>query len=298
MSQGWEKESGLILGNIGNQDSLHLACSSGSRYFCRKKMNESPAVGLLPNTKLPTIFLLLLLSLNLFAPNQVLAQKKVTDYSQSWYSVSTILRFSDHWGMVGDLHLRLDDFMADNYFYLVIAFATYYISGKYPVVAGLAHLWQAPPDGSKTWGNENRIFEQWSGTQKEGIVTILNRIRFEQRWKDQIVNDQVVGNKVLTYRLRYLASFEARPFKNPKIPGLVVSDEAFVQFGESIVYNTFDQNRLFFGLKQSLTKKLSFDIGYLNILQQKSSGNSYTASHLFRLFFYYNADLRKQADVK
>ena len=261
-------------------------------------MNESPAAGLLPNTNLQTVILLLFVSLSLFAPHQVVAQKKVTDYSQSWYSVNSTLRFSDHWGMVGDLHVRLDDFMAEEYFYVVRAGAMYYISGKYPVIVGLAHLWLAPPDGSKSWNNENRIYEQWSGTQKQGIVTILNRIRFEQRWRDQIVNDQVVGNKVLTYRLRYLASFEARPFKNPKIPGLVISDEAFVQFGESIVYNTFDQNRLFFGLKQSLTKRLSFDIGYMNILQQKSSGNAYTASHLFRIFFYYNADFRRQHPVQ
>jgi len=84
-----------------------------------------------------------------------------------------------------------------------------------------------------------------------------------------------------------------KPFKNQKIPALVVSDEACVQFGESIVYNTFDQNRFFLGFKESLSKKLSFDIGYMNIWQQKSSGNQYTTSHVFRLFFYYNTDLRK-----
>ena len=219
--------------------------------------------------------------------------KKVTEYSQSWFSVNSTLRFSDHWGMVGDFHIRRDDFMADDFFYFVRAGAMYWIAGKYPVILGVAHLWQAPPAEKITWGNENRIYEQWSAVHKEGIVSTLNRIRVEQRWRDQILNDKVVGGKLFTLRLRYLASFEVKPFKNQKIPALVISDEVCVQFGESIVYNTFDQNRLFFGLKQTLSPKLSFDIGYMNIWQQKSTGNQYTESHVFRLFFYYNADFRK-----
>jgi hypothetical protein len=220
-------------------------------------------------------------------------EKKVTSYSQSWYSINSTLRFSDRWGMVGDFHLRLDDFMADEYFYFLRAGAMYWIAGKYPVVVGVAHLWQAPPDGKKSWSDESRIYEQWSAIHKEGIVSISNRIRFEQRWKDQIINDQVVGDKSFTLRLRYLASFDIKPFKNPRVPSFVVSDEACVQFGESIVFNTFDQNRFFLGVKESLSKKLSFDIGYMNIWQQKPAGNQYTTSHVFRLFFYYNADLRK-----
>lgn len=244
--------------------------------------------------KLQTILFIAIFLLNMYASGQsVTPEKKVTKYSQSWFSVNSTLRFSDHWGLVGDIHLRRDNFIADDYFYFVRAGAMYWIAGKYPVILGVAHLWQAPPDGKKTWGNENRIYEQWSGIQKQGFATVLNRIRFEQRWRDQLVNDHLVGEKLFTLRLRYLASVEIRPFRNQRIPALALSDEACVQFGESIIYNTFDQNRLFFGLKQVLSPKLSFDIGYMNIWQQKSTGNQYTRSDVFRLFFYYNLDLRK-----
>jgi hypothetical protein len=220
-------------------------------------------------------------------------EKKIVANTNTWFSINSTLRFSEHWGMVGDFHVRWEDFLTEDYFYFLRTGAVYWISGKYPVILGVAHLWLAPPEGKNTWSDENRIYQQWSGTQKMGIVSVLNRVRFEQRWKDLIINDQVSGDKVFSLRLRYLASFEVKPFKNPKIPALVASDEVCVQFGESVVYNTFDQNRLFIGLKEPLSKELSFDVGYMNILQQKSIGNQYSLSHVFRLFFYYTVDFRK-----
>jgi hypothetical protein len=66
-----------------------------------------------------------------------------------------------------------------------------------------------------------------------------------------------------------------------------------VQFGKAIDLNTFDQNRLFVGLKIPIKPDLSFDVGYMNILQQKPSGQ-YDLSNIFRLFFYYTPDFRKK----
>jgi hypothetical protein len=69
----------------------------------------------------------------------------------------------------------------------------------------------------------------------------------------------------------------------------VVADEVAVQFGSHV--DTFDQNRLFLGLKQPLGSSWSFDLGYLLVYQQKSSG--YDLNHTVRWFFYFTPDLRK-----
>ena len=216
------------------------------------------------------------------------ANKQVTSFTQSWVSFNSTLRFSNHWGMVADVHMRRDDLISDPYFYFLRTGVSYWISGKYPVILGVGHLWQAPLDGDSTWSDENRIYQQWSAVQKQGFVSVQHRIRLEQRWKDPIVNDEIVGDKRFSVRLRYLASFDFRVLPNPKYPSLVLSDEVLVQFGKYITYNTFDQNRLFIGLKEQVSRKLSFDAGYMNIWQQKSSGNQYTMSHVIRLFLYYN----------
>ena len=57
--------------------------------------------------------------------------------------------------------------------------------------------------------------------------------------------------------------------------------------------NNFDQNRLFGGLRQRVTGSLSFDLGYMMVYQQKSTGSRHDLNHTLRWFFYYTRDLRK-----
>jgi hypothetical protein len=96
-----------------------------------------------------------------------------------------------------------------------------------------------------------------------------------------------------TDRVRYLVSFTVPVSKNPKVPSVVLSDEIAVQFGPEVVYNTFEQNRVFLGVKQPLGRSWSFDLGYMLVYQQKASGYQYDLNHTLRWFFYFTPDLRK-----
>ena len=66
-------------------------------------------------------------------------------------------------------------------------------------------------------------------------------------------------------------------------------------FGEEVVYNTFDQNRFFIGIKKNINPKWSYDFGYMNVYQQKYSGYQYDMNHTIRLFFYLSTSIRKKA---
>ncbi|MNS74200.1 hypothetical protein D3C72_1076680 [compost metagenome] len=123
----------------------------------------------------------------------------------------------------------------------------------------------------------------------------MQRIRNEQRWQDKIVNDERTGEKRFTDRVRYLVSVNIPIFKKKTLPSLVVADEILIHFGEEVIYNTFDQNRLFIGIKQNINSKLSFDFGYMNVFQQKYSGYQYDSNHTLRLFFYYNNSVKNLA---
>lgn len=221
--------------------------------------------------------------------------KEITYHNQSWTSINSVMRFSDHWGLMADFHVRKDDFMANDYFYFLRLGAVTWINGKYPLAYGVAHLWLAPRNPTNLWTNENRIYQQWSASQREGIVSILHRIRLEQRWREIVVTDTEMARQ-FSFRLRYLASFEVHPFKNQHLPSLVLSDEILVQFGKEVL-NTFDQNRVFIGLKVPIVKNLNCDIGYMNILQQRVTSYQYDSSNVFRLFLYYNLDFRKNKTV-
>lgn len=224
-------------------------------------------------------------------PKKVINQKK-----QTWVSLNTLTKFSKHWGVVVDVHVREDEFFKDNSFYFLRGGLNYIPNDNVSIIGGYAHLWLAPsnPDWD-TYSDENRIYEQVQFNSKVGKVSILHRVRNEQRWQEKIVNDRPTGENRFTNRVRYLLSLKIPVFQDVKAPALVVSDEILIHFGQEVVYNTFDQNRLFVGIKQSISPQLSFDFGYMNVYQQKYSGYEYDMTHTLRLFFYLNTSTK---DVK
>lgn len=230
--------------------------------------------------------------------NNVLAQskpKEVNTQSQSWFSINSTTRLSKHWGFIADAHIRRNNFVADPSFYFLRGAVNYWISDNVTIAAGYGRMWLAPTTpGWKKFAIEDRLYLQLQSISKIGKIGILQRLRNENRWQQKILNDTFSGNYKFTDRIRYLLSATFPVFKNKKLPSLVLSDELAIQFGNEVVYNTFEQNRLFFGIRQNITKTLSYDLGYMQVMQQKTNGYQYDKNNTFRLFFYYMPDLRKK----
>lgn len=220
--------------------------------------------------------------------------KQIIRQNQSWISTNNTVRLSNKWGFIADLHVRTNDFFRTPNFYFIRFAADYWITNSLTMAGGYAHMWLAPTvKGWKTYANENRIYEQVLYVSKFSKINIMQRVRNEQRWQQIMTNDKPNGRNKFTDRVRLLLSLSMPVFHNSKYPSLVVADELCIQFGKQIVYNTFDQNRLFIGLKQNITKVAWFDIGYMELKQQLSSGYQYNLNRTFRLFFYYMPDKRK-----
>jgi len=231
-------------------------------------------------------------------PASLLAQTKAREVNtqyQSWFSINSIIRLSDKFGIVADAHMRRNKFVADPGFYFLRIGADYWLKENITLTLGYGKMWVAP--GNPNWhlyGQENRLYQQVQMSSKIGKLTMVQRIRNEQRWQQKIVNDTFTHKYKFTNRLRYLFSLNVPVFKNPHYPSIMLSDELAIQFGKEIVYNTFDQNRVFVGIKQPISKNLNFDLGYMLVYQQKASGYQYDRNHTFRLFFYYTPDVRKK----
>ena len=222
-------------------------------------------------------------------------EKVINKQDQAWVSINNTVRLSNHWGFIADAHERGNNFFADPSFHFLRAGVDYWLKDNITFVLGYGHMWVAPTTpGWTTVQNENRVYQQGQIISKLGTTSMMQRLRNEQRWQDIIVNDKRTGDKKFTDRIRYLLSFTIPVFKNPYYPAAVISDELCIQFGKEVVYNTFEQNRVFIGIKQKLTRDLSFDLGYMLVTQQKASGYVYDENHTFRWFFYYQPDLRKK----
>jgi len=238
---------------------------------------------------------LILILLPYITFGQLQSKKEINQQTQTWVSLNTFTKWNNDWGVIADVHERWNGFFKENNFYFLRGGISYSPNSKVALALGYAHMWLAPsnPDWS-TYSDENRIYQQFHLSSNLGTVSILQRLRNEQRWQEKIVDDKVSGEKRFTNRIRYLASFNIPVFKNKSFPVLVVSDEIMVHFGKEVVFNTFEQNRLFIGIKQTINPKLSFDFGYMNVYQQKYSGYQYDMNHTLRLFFYLNNSFKQK----
>ena len=237
-------------------------------------------------------FMRLVFGINLFlvcAAIDLSAQtKQINDQWQSWFSVNSTIRTSPHWGFVGDFHVRRTDFLKSANFYFARAGAGYWLQDNLSFIAGYAHLWlSSTKDGKSIYLDENRTYQQISYGSNFRKLSILNRFRNEQRWRETLQGNGQPTTTTFSSRLRYLISLTHPVFKNPKLPQACLANEVLLQFGKPIVNNALDQFRLFGGIRQSLGRGWSYDFGYMMVYQQKATAYQYDRNHTLRLFFYY-----------
>ncbi len=224
------------------------------------------------------------------------ATKQISHTTYSWVSINSSLYINRQWFIMADAHLRENNFFSSTSFVFGRVGLGYQFNKNISAVVGYGNLLLSPTTpGWTTKSDESRIFEQVQLSSAYGKLKILQRLRNEQRWVQIIANNAQTGSNKFTDRVRYLFSATYPVFKNPKLPQLTIADECMLQFGSAVVYNTFDQNRVFAGIKQKINNNLSFDAGYMRIFQQKNNGSSYSLSDCYRLFFYYTLPPKKSS---
>lgn len=223
--------------------------------------------------------------------------KVIHNREQAWVGYFNQTRLTKRWGLWLDVHYRMTDNFVDRPFQLLIRPAvTYFIKDNLRVNAGYAHVNHFPAAGLSTTRIEHRGWQQVWWNQKYKGLTTLQWLRLEERFNEKVANDVKIGGYNYTFRTRYNFSFLI-PLKGkelaPKTPFIAFQNEVFLNFGKNVVYNTFDQNRLFVGLGYQFTTHLNAQLGYMNVYQQEASGNSYFSTHTIRLFVFHTLDLRK-----
>ncbi|MBS1511431.1 MAG: DUF2490 domain-containing protein [Bacteroidetes bacterium] len=245
---------------------------------------------IIPSAKLLWLIICLFLLQSLQAQ-----EKQIKTQTQAWISVNNTVRLTSHWGFVADVHVRRNNFFADPSFFFIRGGMNYWLKDNITATLGYARMWVAPTvPGWHHFAVENRFYQQFQVITKTKRLVLFNRLRNEQRWQQKIVADNFIHQNKFTDRIRYLLSANVKVLSNKWLPSPVVSDEIAFQFGKEVIYNTFDQNRAFVGLKQNITKDLSADIGYMWLYQQLSSGYQYYSNKTFRLFFYFMPDWRRK----
>jgi hypothetical protein len=167
------------------------------------------------------------------------------------------------------------------------------------LTAGYARLWLSAPVAEGLPRAERRPWAQLVVNHKVGpCLRMANRIRYDMRFRQNLEAGMPLDDFGFNHRLRFLVSMRW-PLQGYEIKGgtpfINLTNEVLVNFGEQIVYNHFDQNRLWLTLGWQL-RNLTLQSGYMNRFVQLPQGNAYQRNHTLLFWLTWNFDLRKNAE--
>jgi hypothetical protein len=240
----------------------------------------------------------ILCSIFMLFVSSLMAQKTVTTDEQAWFAVFNQTRLSKKWGLWFDAHLRLkDDYVGDLSQSILRFGPTYFLTDDVRLTAAYAYVHTFPGPGHANIGlPEHRPWQQVLWYTRYPKVRLTQSFRLEERYRRKTLTDNELGEGYnFSWRLRYNFWFYTPLTKKQFEPGglqFLVNNEIFISFGKNIVYNHFDQNRLFVGLVYQINKHAQLHGGYMNLYQQLPTGDQFRNQHTIRVFYFHNFDLR------
>jgi len=221
---------------------------------------------------------------------------QTTHSQESWWDYLNQNRYSDKWGSWLDLQLKLiDEFTHAKNAGEYTAGATYFANAKLKYTGALTYV-----DGYPNLSHINHIKElrPWAMIQlntNNHYSKWMQWIRVEERFRETIQNKIPSGEFDMSTRLRYqvLAQFPLTEHKYEKGSiSFVTSEEMYFNFGKNIVYNTFDQSRLFLGFFYYLSNSNILQLGYTNLYLKNNAPNKYLKSDIIRISVFNIIDFR------
>lgn len=219
--------------------------------------------------------------------------KMVTEQTQVWLAYMTQTRFSDSFSWWNDFHFVPKGFL------VLRTGLTYHPHQRVALTAGYGYLGLPVRSGEadlsrsehRPWAQAlftNPIDESWS---------TLQRVRYESRFRQKVEDGETVSGYDFNHRIRFMFQVR-RDFKewawgesNSFVPYAVLADEVLLNFGEQIIYNHLDQNRVTAGIGVA-HGGLSFQVGYMNRYSQLPAGDQFVMNHTMLFWVFHNIDLR------
>lgn len=225
---------------------------------------------------------------------QAPANKSIVDQEQGWVGIMTNGRLSEKWGLWNDFHY------VPGAFGVVRTGLSYRVLPELTLTGGYAQLWLSAPAAGGLPRAERRPWGQLVVNHKVSPrLFMANRIRYDMRYRQSLEAGSPADGFDFNHRLRFLVSMRW-PFKGYEIKGgtpfFNLSNEVLVNFGEQILTNHFDQNRLWATLGWQLGN-LTLQSGYMLRYVQLAGPMQYQRNHTLLLWLTWNFDFRKLGEA-
>lgn len=215
--------------------------------------------------------------------------RQVDKNNQYWIGYMTNTMLSDRYSWWNDFHLVPEGFGVAR-----TGITRHFTNVN--VTGGYAFLWLPPGSGNTRL--ERHEHRPWGQIQFNLPVarnySLVQRIRYDARFREKILNGEVMDGYNFNHRIRFLTSFKRTLGHNEQrqyVPYVVISDEVLFNFGKEITTNTFDQNRLSISLGMQ-SKTIQYQVGFMNRFVQVAP-SKFTLNHTLVLWITHRFDLRK-----
>lgn len=241
----------------------------------------------------------LFLSIHLFAQTTQLRQTSIQTHA--WLHYFGTHRFSKEISLHTEVQIRRADFLASWQQLLLRTGLNYHLSDNVTLTAGYCYVGTYPygEQPIRSFRPEHRPWEQVTVRSYEGAFEFQHRFRLEQRILGdfQETPTQAAGGADYQNRMRYRCLITL-PLAGERVKAgswfVNAYDEIFINFGETVRYNVFDQNRLGANLGYQFLPNANVQLGFMNQTIQKASGFQLESNNTLMFFLFYNLDFRQQ----
>ena len=221
------------------------------------------------------------------------AQKTVTHQSLYWLRYYNQFAIHKNWTW----HNEIDDrrfFENNKQHHLIMHSRLHYKIYKNADIAfGLTYSLQSPQEPNS---NTDLVVPELRPVQEINLsnplgkrFTFHQRLRIEERFLHKNNGMALLEGYAFNFRFRYRlqASYKINKEEANNPTTLKVADELMINAGRKIIYNQFDQNRIYAGLEQGINKNISIELGYLHWYQQRATGNQFFERDIIRFTLYH-----------
>lgn len=215
--------------------------------------------------------------------------KQITHESLYWIRYYNQIAFGNKWTW----HNEIDErrfFKNNEHFHIIIHSRLHYkLAPKVEIAGGFTYSLQKTKNVNLTSALEipelrptqeiiysNPISKRWN---------LQHKLRIDERFFRKNDGKSLTDGYDFNFRFRYRlqAAFRINKEELEKPTTLKLADEIMFNAGKRIVYNTFDQNRMYAGVEQSLSQSLSVELGYMYVYQQRPAGYQFFERDIIRL---------------
>lgn len=220
------------------------------------------------------------------------AQSRTERANMLWAGNYNTVHFNKNWSLINDAQLRTRNWTQQWSQLLIRSGLSYNFDDHFSVTAGLAFFKNAQYTENKLFlKNEWRPWQEFLYQLKFNKINFSQRLRTEQRFLQQLSNNEKSERYQYIFRLRYRFDWQF-PLHENKI-NLQIGNEVMVNPGYIKSTYFFDQNRTFAGLNFKLHSNKILQCQYLKIFQWHSNTFVLEDQNVIRVNFIQQFNFRK-----